>query len=267
MKLTTFIFISFFFLSGCGAGNTGPQVASPGNPTSPELNALAGGAAIIQSRPPVDAINTYLDGFHFYSGDKNGQMEAHHYVTVLNDEVMQAVIYDGNTRDARLMGVEYIISERLYKTLPQDEKHLWHSHKYEVKSGSLIAPGLPAPLEKKLMADIVNTYGKTWHTWHTDRDKTLPFGIPALMMGFTADNQLDSRLLADRDRRFGTDTKHIRGSRSDLHSEPVDADADAWQKGQIIQLQRTSGGGEHVKGTTSFTDAEQLRGHQDGNER
>jgi len=42
-------------LSGCGARNTGPQVASPGNPTSPELNALAGGAAIIQSRSPVDA--------------------------------------------------------------------------------------------------------------------------------------------------------------------------------------------------------------------
>ncbi len=56
------------------------------------------GAAAIQSRPPVDAISTYLDGFHFYSGDKNGQMEAHHYVTVLNEDVMQAVIYDGNTK-------------------------------------------------------------------------------------------------------------------------------------------------------------------------
>ncbi|XUK76340.1 hypothetical protein ABMA09_26040 (plasmid) [Erwinia rhapontici] len=76
-----------------------------------------------------------------------------------------------------------------------------------------------------MMADIVNTYGKTWHTRHTARDKPLPVGIPALMMGFTADNQLDSPLLADRERWFGTDTKHIRGSRSDLHSEPMDADA------------------------------------------
>jgi hypothetical protein len=49
-------------------------------------------------------------------------MEAHHYVTVLNDDVMQAVIYDSNTKDARLMGVEYIISERLFKTLPPEEK-------------------------------------------------------------------------------------------------------------------------------------------------
>lgn len=66
-------------------------------------------------------------------------MEAHHYVTVLNEDVMQAVIYDGNTKNARLMGVEYIISERLFKTLPPEEK----SHQYEVKSGSLVAPGTP----------------------------------------------------------------------------------------------------------------------------
>ena len=53
---------------------------------------------------------------------------------------MQAVIYDGNTRDARLMGVEYIISERLFNTLPPEEKKLWHSHQYEVAS-SLRAAG------------------------------------------------------------------------------------------------------------------------------
>lgn len=67
---------------------------------------------------------------------------------------MQAVIYDGNTRDARLMGVEYIISERLFQQLPLEEKKLWHSHQYEIKSGTLIAPGLPAPAERALMAKI-----------------------------------------------------------------------------------------------------------------
>ncbi|HBX06376.1 MAG TPA: DUF1264 domain-containing protein, partial [Leclercia adecarboxylata] len=82
----------------------------PGESPSAKMRTLETGAQVIQSRPPVEAISAYLDGFHFYSGDKNGQMEAHHYVTVLNEDVMQAVIYDGNTKDARLMGVEYIIS-------------------------------------------------------------------------------------------------------------------------------------------------------------
>lgn len=229
-------FLIPLMLVGCGANNSAPQTAIPGEKTSGKMKTLETGAALIQSRPPIEAISTYLDGFHFYNGDRKGQMEAHHYVTVLNNDVMQAVIYDGNTTNARLMGVEYIISERLFKTLPPEEKKLWHSHRYEVKSGSLIAPGLPAVAEKALMGNIVNTYGKTWHTWHTERDQTLPLGVPALMMGFTQDGQLNPALLADRDRRFGVNTSAIKQQRTDLPAHPVAQGADAWEQGQVIQI-------------------------------
>lgn len=30
---------------------------------------------------------------------------------------------------ARLLGVEYIISERLFNELPEEEKRFWHSHR------------------------------------------------------------------------------------------------------------------------------------------
>lgn len=258
MKKGLCIAASVALLTACGANTTPPKTPIPGKETSASLRTLEAGAEVIQSRPPIEAISAYLDGFHFYSGDKNGQMEAHHYVTVLNDEVMQAVIYDGNTKDARLMGVEYIISERLFNTLPPEEKKLWHSHQYEVKSGSLVAPGLPAVADKALMSKIVNTYGKTWHTWHTDRDKTLPMGIPALMMGFTGDGQLDPALLADRDRRLSINTQEIKQQRRDIVAHPVAQGANAWEKGQVIQLKRVSGAGEHGHGMTrSFGKAEQ----------
>lgn len=55
-------------------------------------------------------------------------MEAHHYRTVLNDEVIQCVIYDGDVKEAKIMGVEYIISERLFAGLSSAERALWHSH-------------------------------------------------------------------------------------------------------------------------------------------
>lgn len=31
-------------------------------------------------------------------------------------------------------GVEYIVSDRIFETLPKEEQKLWHSHAYEVCS-------------------------------------------------------------------------------------------------------------------------------------
>ncbi|MCR6722117.1 MAG: OBAP family protein [Chitinophagaceae bacterium] len=69
----------------------------------------------------------------------------------LMKDTYQAIIFDGNTRDAKIMGVEYIITERLFKELDEEEKRLWHSHHHEVKSGTLIAPGIPVAVENNTL--------------------------------------------------------------------------------------------------------------------
>ena len=43
-------------------------------------------------------------------------------------------------------------------------------------SGMLYAPGVPNAAEAAEMAKLVDTYGKTWHTWQVDRGDTLPLG-------------------------------------------------------------------------------------------
>lgn len=222
--------------AGCGGNDTASSVQAPGAPEAARTQALNAGAALLQNKPPIEAINAYLDGFHFYSGDMKGQMEAHHYCSIVNEDVTQCVIYDGNMRDAKLMGVEYIVSAKLFATLPAAEKTLWHSHAHEVKSGTLIAPGIPAAAEHALMEKLVGTYGKTWHTWHTDQNKALPTGVPQLMMGFTADGQLDPGLVEARDRRLEVDSAERRRQREDIVAPPVEAGADAWQKGRVVQL-------------------------------
>ena len=252
----TLVILSAASMVACSQHNTHSYTDAAGAPKSPKTAALEAGAKLLQGHAPLNAVSAYLDGFHFYSGDMNGQMEAHHYVTRLNEDVMQAVIYDGNGRDAKLMGVEYIISERLFRDLPDEEKKLWHSHDYEVKSGTLVAPGLPSVAEKQLMEQVVSTYGKTWHTWHTDRDKELPYGIPALMMGFTADGQLDPALIKARDERFGIDTAASRRNRASIPTPRVDALANAWEQGEVIQLQRVAGPGEHRHGDQNAGRAE-----------
>jgi hypothetical protein len=228
--------LAMLLLAACKGGDSGSAVQAPGADKSARTTTLEGGAAVMQRMPPIGAINAYLDGFHFYSGRMERQMEAHHYCAILNEEVIQCVLYDGNDQDAKLIGLEYIISERLFATLPPTEKGLWHSHVHEVKSGQLIAPGIPQTAERALMEKLVHTYGKTWHTWHTDSRDSLPVGVPQLMMGFTADGQIHSSLVAARDRRFGVNSQDKRADRAGIRAPAIDPAADAWQHGTPIQI-------------------------------
>lgn len=224
-------------MSACGGDNTASNVTSPGDGESAKTKALEIGADLLQNKAPLRSLNAYLDGFHFYNGDMEGQMEAHHYCGHVNEQLIQCVIFDGNAADAKLMGVEYILSRQLFEGLPAEEKHLWHSHVHEVRSGQLIAPGVPDAAEHELMEQLAQTYGKTWHTWHTDRKHELPVGVPMLMMGFTRDGQTNEQMVKDRDSRFEVSSAAKREQRADIPYSPPDPDADAWQKGIVLQLQ------------------------------
>jgi hypothetical protein len=223
-------------VGGCGAYNTPSKVTTPGAEKSTKSKVLEAGADTLQVMPPVSHMNMYLDGFHFYADDMGRQVEAHHYCTHVNEDFHQCVIYDGNGKDAKLIGVEYIISEKLFKQLPEEEKKFWHSHDYEVKSGVLVMPGIPGAVEKEAMEKLVTTYGKTWHTWQIDRGDKLPFGIPQLMMGFTKDGQLNQSMLQQRDTRINVSTQEKREERAPIAQPQIAPGANSWQSGQTPQL-------------------------------
>ncbi|MPZ46543.1 MAG: DUF1264 domain-containing protein [Betaproteobacteria bacterium] len=234
-RAACFLFVVNAF-AACGDNTTPSNVRSAGDKTKVETKVLETGTALLQGKEPLEALNIYMDGFHFYNGDIKAQMEAHHYCSVVNEDVNQCVIFDGNGRDAKIMRVEYIISRKLFETLPEEEKKLWHSHVHEVKGGQLIVPGVPKKAEHRFMEKIIGTYGKTWHTWHTDQKLPLPLGHPMLMMGFTADGQINEAMLTSRDKRFGITSAENRKDRENIPARHIASGADAWQRGNVMQL-------------------------------
>lgn len=189
-----------------------------------------------QQLAPVKSIHAHVGGFHFYSGDQSRALRVEHYCSHPIPDVLQCVIYDSDRADARLIGIEYIISEALFTGLPAEEKKFWHSHRYEVMSGLLAAPGATPAEEQKLMQELVNTYGKTWHFWQVDRGDALPLGLPQLMMGFTADGQVDPAMVAARDREAQIDTATMKAERANLVVRPIAPGADGWQQGPAFQI-------------------------------
>ena len=126
-----------------------------------------------------------------------------------HDDMFQCVLFDGSGKNARLIGVEYLISDAAYRKLPTEEKKFWHAHTYEVLGGGLVAPDMTPDEEMKFMKMILPTWGKAWHTW-PDPQSPVPMGEPMLIWSLMGDGQVDEKLVAARDKEFGCSTKAIR---------------------------------------------------------
>jgi hypothetical protein len=179
---------------------------------------LEAGAALLQDTAPLKDFDIYVVGLHCAKHEPDMQMEAHHFCRQVNQDFFQCVLFDGNTVEANLIGIEYIVSERLFDSLPEEEKPYWHPHNYELLSGQLCAPGLPEVAERALMKELMNSYGKTWHTWHTGRHDgspgdSLPLGDPKLMWSFNRDGEADEDLKANFEQRMGVDEAAKRAHR------------------------------------------------------
>lgn len=200
----------------------------------PKHRALDLASSVMQTKYPLQAMSTYLNGLHMYADEMGRQVEASHFCIHLQHDLHQCVIFDKNAPDARLIGIEYIITEERFRSLPDEEKKLWHSHHYEVKSGVLIAPGIPEIAERAYFEDLISTYGKTFHTWQYDRDD-FPYGIPQLMMGLTEDGQVDEAVLQARDDDLGVSTQRRREKRADIPAPDVVPGANSWESGRAVQ--------------------------------
>ncbi|XP_044500633.1 oil body-associated protein 1A-like [Mangifera indica] len=179
------------------------QPIVPGEKITTGTTLLETTTAAIQGFGPTNKIHQHLCAFHFYSDDMTRQVEAHHFCGHQNEEMRQCLIYNSPEADAKLIGIEYIISEKLFLTLPDSEKPLWHTHEYEVKSGMLFMPGVPGPIQRQDLDKVCKTYGKTIHFWQVDRGDNLPLGIPQIMMSLTRDGQLYQKLATDVEKRYG----------------------------------------------------------------
>jgi hypothetical protein len=198
------------------------RTAPVGSEKTAKTKALEAGAKALQSNAPLKGFDVYLVGFHPMKSHPELQMEAHHYCHQMNNDFAQCVLFDSNTEKANMHGVEYIISEQLFNTLPAEEKKYWHPHNGEILSGQLVAPGIPKVAEKALMKDKMNSYGKTWHVWNTGHEghlsDKLPFGDPMLAWSFNRDGEAMPGLIEKRDRKMELDSVQTRKDRADLQS-------------------------------------------------
>jgi hypothetical protein len=82
-----------------------------------------------------------------------------------NGPVSHRLLYDGAGPNARLIGVEYLVSDEVYRQMPAEEKLYWHDHKHEVGDGLLSNPRQSRSQEKATLHEVRTRWGKVYHTW------------------------------------------------------------------------------------------------------
>jgi hypothetical protein len=165
---------------------------------------------------PMSHPHLHFCGIHMAKKNPQLQFIAQHYCAAhtggAEGDVFQCVLFDGTGKNAKLIGVEYLISDEAYQKLPVEEKKYWHAHTYEVLGGGLIAPEMTAKEELEFMKVIIKTWGKAWHTW-PDPKSAIPVGEPLLIWSIMGDGQVDENVRAQRDKEHKVDTAKIRASR------------------------------------------------------
>ncbi|KAF7037671.1 hypothetical protein CFC21_047999 [Triticum aestivum] len=229
------------------ASGTGGTAPPPGRPTTVSSQAIDMGAQVLQPLKPVRQMKQHACSFALYAHDMHRQLEVHHFVSRLNQDVLQCAVYDSDKPSARLIGVEYIVSDKIFEDLPPEEQRLWHSHAYEVKAGLWTDVGVPEMLQTSEMARMAKTYGKFWCTWQVDRGDRLPLGAPALMMSPQAvePGRVRAELVRARDERCKVDSsaRGLKAQRVEMDEpEWINPNADYWRlhgKGFAVDVTAT----------------------------
>lgn len=165
---------------------------------------------------PMSAPHFHFCGIHMAKTNPKLQFITQHYCAAhtggADGDVFQCTLFDGTGKNAKLIGVEYLISDAAYRKLPEAEKKYWHAHTYEVLGGGLIAPEMTAEEEKTFMKVVMTLWGKAWHTW-PDPSTAVPTGEPLLIWSLMGDGQVNPELEAKRDKEFKVDTKKVSAAR------------------------------------------------------
>jgi hypothetical protein len=174
-------------LAACGGIAVGALLASSLRPSPAHAQDHKPPVAAGVKAPIAEVLHCPLAfaGVHLLKDLPEHTQVAYHFCKPLNDDVAQCLLYDGTGPNARLIGVEYLVTDAIYRKMPAAEKAFWHDHKYEVDAGLLKSLTQTGDDEKKTLAAVRPLWGKVFHTWTTG--KTYPSGPPRLFWSVTGE--------------------------------------------------------------------------------
>lgn len=207
-KLSTKAALSFACLAGLAGGIFFSEVvrarpARGSQEKAAHAEPMAGGKAPIQELLHCPLA---FAGVHLLKELPEQSRVAYHFCKEVNGDLNQCVLYDGTGPDAKLIGIEYLVSDAVYQKMSAEEKTFWHDHKYEVDAGYLKSLTQTGDEEKQTLAKVRTLWGKVYHTWASGSD--YPRGPARLFWSVTGEQPFilspDAKLPAELEGKHRT---------------------------------------------------------------
>jgi Protein of unknown function (DUF1264) len=197
------------------------RVTPEGNKKTLSTQALEWGSRALQSNQSLNSFSGYFISLNPMAENPKLQLELYKYCKQVNEDFSQCILFDAASDSANLVGVEYVVSQKLYLELPSDEQKLWVANNYPIFSGKIIAPGLPDMAEYEVIKKRVNTYSKAWQSWNTGHFKQndgnkIPLGVPVQIGNFQKDGQAVPGLAQSLQKKFNIDSDEKKAAREPL---------------------------------------------------
>ena len=159
---TTFVAILPFVIFSVILATATMTTVAPVTTSAQQQNATSGGK-------PVDGYNLpqgHITAIRHVFDDPS--LRVHHYCKMSDKIFLVCQLYDSESQNATLIGMEYIITHEQYNSLPDREKPNWHYHKIEFAPNRADPkfPELNAQQTESEMMKAMDTYGKVIITWN-----------------------------------------------------------------------------------------------------
>lgn len=159
---TTFVTILPFVIFSVILATATMTTVAPVTTSAQQQNATSGGK-------PVDGYNLpqgHITAIRHVFDDPS--LRVHHYCKMSDKIFLVCQLYDSESQNATLIGMEYIITHEQYNSLPDREKPNWHYHKIEFAPNRADPkfPELNAQQTQSEMMKAMDTYGKVIITWN-----------------------------------------------------------------------------------------------------
>lgn len=130
-----------------------------------------------QISQPHQGFTLHIDAEKHFPGDD--KKIAHHWCKQVSGGLTECQLYDSDSPDARLVGVEMVVPTDTYNKFSDEEKAYWHYHKVEIPKVNAKLPDLSPEEATKVVKSLEETYGKIYLLWDPSKGDQ-PLGEPSV---------------------------------------------------------------------------------------